>query len=95
MNIALDFDMTLTELPTAFKQFIETVEADGHKVWLVTARRDTEENREIVREFMKDYGIRIPAIFTGLASKTHHMKERGIKIDIWIDDSPETLVHGH
>lgn len=95
MNIALDFDQTLTALPEAFRQFIETVESDGHKVWLVTARRDNEENRETVREFLKEYGIKIPMIFTGLASKTHHMRERGIKIDIWIDDSPETLVHGH
>lgn len=89
-TIALDFDNTYTADPGLWDAFIENAKARGHTIVCVTARRDTGENREIVR---------VPGCttyFTGLASKLWFMRERrGLKIDIWIDDDPQTCVNGH
>ncbi len=90
MRIALDFDNTYTADPELWDRFIEDAIDRGHEVWIVTARRNTEENREIVV---------VPkclvVIFTEGVSKIWHMDVKiGVTIDIWIDDDPRALVHG-
>jgi len=89
-TIAIDFDNTYTACPKTWDAFIQIAQANGHRVVCVTARRDTNENREIVQ---------IPGVmtyFTGLASKLWYMAEKlGVKVDIWIDDDPVSLVRGH
>lgn len=95
-TFALDFDDTLTACPDLWRIFLNTCEVQGHKVYLVTARRDTDENREIIREFFEDHDLpRLPLVFACLGSKIHACESRGIKIDIWIDDNPTVLVNGH
>lgn len=95
LTFAIDFDDTLTACPELWRRFIADAESNGHRVFLVTARRETEENVEIVREFMKEHGLSLPRLFTNLGSKLKAAELRGIKVDIWIDDNPEALVHGH
>lgn len=94
-TIAIDFDDTLTALPVLWRSFIRDAELAGHYVYIVTARRDTDENRMIVKEFMDEWKIKASVHFTNLGSKLHYMHKRGMKIDIWIDDNPHALVHGH
>lgn len=89
MNIALDFDDTYTADRELWDRFIADAKERGHTVWIVTARRNTEENAAIVDV------PSCPVVFTALASKTWTMEQRGVTIDIWIDDDPETLVRGH
>ena len=67
----------------------------GHDVVCVTARRDTEENNEIVDQYMADWRIAILVYFTSLKSKVDYMKDRGIDVDIWIDDDPKRCALGH
>lgn len=95
MNIAIDFDNTLTADATLWVGFVELARKNGHRCYCVTARRDTDENRETVSEWLADNLIALPVFYTSLAPKTGHMESLGIKIDIWIDDDPRTLVNGH
>lgn len=96
VHVGLDFDKTLDRLPRAFSAFINIAREDGHKVFLVTARRDTDEHRATIAEWLEANGIEVTlTLFTSLGSKIAYMKSRGIRIDIWIDDDPETLVRGH
>lgn len=92
---ALDFDDTFTACPQLFAVFAQHAQSLGHTVYIVTARRDTDENRDIIREAMHEFSCTMSVIFTSLGSKLHAMQQRGIKVDIWIDDQPEKLVHGH
>ncbi len=89
LTIAIDYDDTYTADPNLWDAFIADCKFKGHRVVCVTCRRRTDENREIV----KIEGV--PVYFTELASKTWYMDKQGVKVDIWIDDNPVALVHGH
>jgi hypothetical protein len=95
LNIAIDFDDTLTADPVLFRLFIDQARRLGHKVFLVTARRDTDENREEIESFLEHHGIEILTWYTGLQSKVEFMKSKGIKIDVWVDDNPRACALGH
>lgn len=89
MTIAIDFDGTYSADPTLWDAFITHAKSRGHKVICVTARRETEEN---VAE------CDVPGVltyFTSLSPKDWYMRERGIVVDIWVDDDPKVIVHGH
>jgi pyridoxine 5'-phosphate synthase PdxJ len=95
MLIAIDFDDTLTADPVMFRTLIAVTQSFGHRVICVTARRDTEENRECLSDWMKEHGIDLYTHFTSLASKVDHMQRIGVKVDIWIDDDPRKCALGH
>jgi hypothetical protein len=94
-TIAMDFDDTFTADPELWSAFIVTAQDRGHRVLCVTARRDTDENRQILTEYFEQHGVDVPIIFCNLASKLHSMERRGTKVDIWIDDSPYAIVNGY
>lgn len=89
MKIALDFDNTYDRDQPLWDRFIADCKQHGHTVIIVSCRRDTEENREIVK---------VPgctSILTSLAPKRLYCEQtRGCKFDIWIDDLPETITQG-
>lgn len=91
MRIAIDYDDTYTLNPKMWDQAINLFMLNGFSVIMVTARRDTEENRE---ELEKASQGRWRCYFTNLGSKTDFIRRRGMKVDVWIDDDPESLVHG-
>ncbi len=93
--IAIDFDDTLTADPELWKHFIDSAKKRGHRIICVTARRDTEYNRETVDSFMYENGIELYTYFTSLSSKVDHMAKLGLKVDIWIDDNPRAAALGH
>lgn len=94
-TFAIDFDNTIDRDPILWRAWVDLAILRGHKVYLVTSRRDTMENQDIVYEWLKDNNINLAAFFTSLRSKIEYMEERRIKIDVWVDDSPMTLVNGH
>lgn len=108
MNIALDFDDTFTADEPFWKAFIERTEAAGHKVWIVTCRFCTDEMRadlygideDRIPTLMPSAIIERTGLpvwrhkFTGMSAKRFYMEMSGIKIDIWIDDTPECVEHG-
>jgi len=95
VRIAIDFDDTLTADPRLWSLFINEAYTLGHYVICVTARRDTEENNEIIDQFMEEWGIDLPVYFTSLQSKVDYKKARGVQVDIWIDDDPKRCALGH
>lgn len=95
MRIAIDFDETLTLDAALWRGFVDACRAIGHHVVCVTARRDTDENRDTLAEWMRMHGIDLHTYFTGLGSKVEFMKAKGIKVDVWIDDDPRKCALGH
>ena len=94
MLIAIDFDETLTADAALWRAFIKSAESLGHRVVCVTARRDTDENRDTISEWMESNEINLRVYFTSLGSKVDFMKKRGVKVDIWIDDDPRKCALG-
>lgn len=88
MNIAIDYDNTYTADPELFDSFIALAKARKHRVWIVSARRNTPENREIVN--VPD----VLTVLTGLAAKQWYMEQCGVRVDIWIDDDPKVITQG-
>lgn len=95
LTIAIDFDNTFTADPVMWSKFIRDARTAGHRVVCVTSRRQTTQNNTLLDEMFKRHGIEIATWFTSLASKTWYMQQVGVKVDIWIDDDPKTLVDGH
>lgn len=87
MNIALDFDGTFTEDPLLWSLFIAQALQNKHTVMIVTMRYEHEVNRPL-----KDLANTIPVIFTGRLAKKLFMKNKGIDIDVWIDDNPHFIL---
>ena len=93
--IAIDFDETLTADAKLWRGFVDLCSAGEHRIVCVTARRDTDDNRETISEWMQSHGLEMTVYFTGLGSKTDYMAKRGLKVDIWIDDDPRKCALGH
>ena len=92
----IDFDDTITAAPELFASFIRDLRKHGHRAICVTARRYTDENREELADYFDRHGIaEVPIVFCNLRSKVDTMTKRGIKVNIWIDDTPHALVHGY
>ena len=95
MLIAIDFDDTLTADPALWLAFIRKANFHGHTVICVTARHDTESNRNSLRLWMWENDINLYVHYTSLGSKVDHMQRIGVKVDIWIDDDPRKCALGH
>jgi hypothetical protein len=93
--IALDYDNTFTADPDMWSHFVRMSKSFGHECIVVTARRSTEENSEDINAMLDFHNCQMLVIFTDLGSKLRAVENRGINVNIWIDDDPKTLVDGH
>lgn len=90
MNIGLDYDDTYTRDPIAWDSFIQLMKQRGHYVYIVTWR-DADEAREVFEEML---GSDIDGIYaTDRKAKAKFMFDRGICIDVWIDDNPFAILN--
>jgi hypothetical protein len=84
MLIAIDYDDTYTADVQLFKRFTAIAQSLGHTVVIVTGRDEErgepENTPQEVRVFM-----------TQKAAKRPYMEALGFKVDIWIDDTPESV----
>ena len=85
MKIALDFDDTYTADPMLWTAFITKCKTRGHTVTFVTYRPDNGDNTDIEHE--ADC-LHIDIVYTSGKQKQHCHNA-----DVWIDDSPETIVN--
>lgn len=91
MNISLDYDDTFTRDPAAWKLFIATMRGRGHKVYIVTWR-DEGETLE-VEAALRSRSIITDGIYaTNRKGKEKFMYAHGIRIDVWIDDTPHAII---
>jgi len=91
-HFALDYDKIYTLAPGFWDRVIKLGGQYGIRFTLVTARRDTPENRT---ELEMCGPHKVPKVFANRKSMIKTFADRGIKIDGWIDDDPESLVNGH
>ena len=97
MNIAIDYDDTYSADPELWQMFIVRAHSRGHNCYIVTCRRDTEENRQEVYGDADEPSTGLHwgrHLFTGLSAKRWFCEQRGLKIDVWIDDDPACIENG-
>jgi hypothetical protein len=92
MNIAIDFDDTYTRDPFFWNIVIAHAFNRGHKVYCVTARAD-KNDQEVLGSIGKVVG-EANCYFTAMQGKRAYMYANGIKIDVWVDDTPDMIVRG-
>lgn len=92
MNIAIDFDDTFTAAPAIFAQLAKSFEDVGDSVFIVTNL--DESFTDMIREILREHCLVLPIVCCGASAKKWFCEGRGIRIDIWIDDCPERILHG-
>lgn len=90
MNIAFDYDDTISADPKLFTRIMQTFAEAGHKVYVVTYRESAafEDLR-----WLAHLDAVTDVVFTGCQAKDRYCKTMGINIDIWIDDNPVSITH--
>lgn len=93
LTISLDFDQTFTAAPGLWRSFIADATARGSRVVCVTRREDTPENRDAITTAFGDlYDALGGLVLCGpSAQKRDAAEAAGLSVDIWIDDTPETI----
>lgn len=86
MNIAIDYDDTYTLNPSLWDQILEIFIKHNNNVYCVT-KRYKDNADDIVKAFANR---NIPIIYA-LKSKLEAVNDAGIKIDVWIDDKPQSI----
>lgn len=93
--IAIDFDDTFTADVQLWAAFIRDAKQRGHRVVCVTARRESEENTEEINDLFRENRCMVPIVFCNMGSKMWTMEQQiGMKVNIWIDDAPHSVIHG-
>ncbi len=78
---SIDYDKTYTADPPLFDRIIALLKTAGHEVCCVTMRRPDEPIE----------GMDCAVHYTSRQAKAFWCDQRGLRIDIWIDDSPHWL----
>lgn len=92
MNIAIDYDDTYTLDQPFWDIFVRHARNNGHNVYCVTWRDGG--NFDMRQEVCKDFPLERRYIhFTNLKAKRKYMEDKGIYIDVWIDDNPYAILH--
>lgn len=91
MNISVDFDDTYTRDPILWDEFISRAQERGHTVYCVTAREPLKQFRDEVYESIGRLIGERNCYFTDGSAKEKFMFDKGIWIDVWIDDSPKFI----
>lgn len=92
----IDYDRTYTRDPLVFDALIQCLKLRGHRVFIVTQRTGSDERQgsSVAKENREE--CKVPhcnTIFTDGAPKEWHMlRKLGIKVDIWIDDDPKSVI---
>lgn len=89
MNIMIDYDKTFTANTFMFAQLILMMQMHKNKIFLVTSRDENDVVEHI--DFFNDKGVEV--IYCDYRAKRKVCEERGIKIDVWIDDTPYYIDH--
>lgn len=95
LTISIDYDNTFTADPCLWSGFINASKSAGHNIVMITARRDTEENSDLINTDLDVWQCQIPVFFSNLGSKTELARKLGLNVDIWIDDNIPALLNGY
>jgi len=86
LTIGIDFDNTWTVYPELWLLVYNFMLIHDHIIVIATGR-------EMYSEDMENYQLPldIPIVYCGKELKDIACKKAGYKVDIWIDDMPETI----
>jgi hypothetical protein len=82
MTIALDYDFTYTADRQLWDKFIADAKNCGHRVCCVTHRRPENAITDLTS---------VEIIYTSYRAKRRHCESLGLRVNVWIDDSPESV----
>ena len=93
LTISIDFDQTFTAAPGLWRSFIADATARGSRVVCITRRDDTQDNRDAITSAFGDvYNALGGLVLCGpSAQKRDAAEAAGLTVDIWVDDTPETI----
>jgi len=91
LTISMDFDRTFAADPTLWGEFARKAVADGNTVVMISRR--PEEDRQAVAETLGDYADAFSQVLLvgGDTMKGDAAQAAGIDVDVWVDDSPQTI----
>jgi predicted secreted acid phosphatase len=95
MNIGIDIDATITEMPEFFAIIAKTFRAAGHKVYIVSYRGI--DGRDGTLQDLVDFGIEHDGLYLSesynesIAAYKGRMA-RELDIDVFFDDMPEAFM---
>jgi HK97 family phage portal protein len=93
LTISIDFDRTFSADPELMGDFAAKAKEDGNTVVMITRREDTPEDRKVIEDTLGQYADAFDAVILAGpdTQKEAAAKQAGISVDIWIDDSPQTI----
>jgi hypothetical protein len=93
MTISIDFDRTVSADPSLWGEFARQAKADGNTVVMVSRREDTGDDRKTVTDTLGDYADAFSQVLLvgGDTLKEDGASAAGINVDVWVDDSPQTI----
>jgi HK97 family phage portal protein len=91
MTISIDFDRTFAADPALWGEFARKSVADGNTVVMISRR--PEEDRATVMETLGEYADAFSQVLLvgGDTLKADAAEAAGIKVDVWVDDAPQTI----
>ncbi|BDR25888.1 hypothetical protein RVBP17_0690 [Pseudomonas phage sp. 30-3] len=90
-TIGVDYDDTISQDDNGWLSVLLALEHIGYRVVIVTYRNPTCYPEDL--QFLIDKGYKV--YFTSQHAKRTYMENLGIDIDIWIDDSPESILYNY
>ena len=91
MTVSIDFDRTFAADPQLWGEFARKAVADGNRVVMISRR--PESDREEVISSLGDYAESFSDVLLvgGDTLKADAAQAAGISVDVWVDDSPQTI----
>jgi hypothetical protein len=91
MTVSVDFDRTFSADPQMWGEFARKAVADGNTVVMISRR--PESDREEVIASLGDYAESFSRVLLvgGDKLKADAADAAGISVDVWVDDSPQTI----
>jgi hypothetical protein len=86
--VGIDFDETISDNEQGWLNVMLLLERLGYHVVVVTWRYPTTHPEDL--QFLVDKGFAV--FYTSLQAKQDYMATQGIKVDIWIDDNPASII---
>jgi HK97 family phage portal protein len=91
MTVSIDFDRTFAADPQMWGEFAKKAVADGNTVVMISRR--PESDREEVISSLGEYAESFSQVLLvgGDTLKADAADAAGINVDVWVDDSPQTI----
>lgn len=93
MTISIDFDKTFSADPRLWGEFAMKSQAEGNTIVMISRRPDTNENQKEIADTIGEHLHAFSQIMLigDKTLKADAAAAAGIKVDVWVDDAPQTV----